>query len=296
VFIDGHPIKGSPYSFMVCYNYSKVDKPSKIVDNDGTIGRTWGIAFGKDGMWAVTDTCNHCVYIYDNNDELLRKFGSKGSGVGQFEKPTGVAFDNYNHLFVSDYTTNIVQEFDLDGNCLSNFGSKGTGYGQLDKPQALEVLNGKVYVCESHNHRISVFQCGDFCLVIGEKELNKPMDMKIDHGSSRLIVCDSGHKQIFIFALTGECFGTFDPKRFRRPLYYHPCSLAIDVNGFMLIRDLGDCHLRIYDKDGNCIHECGSSGGNPGQFTAPFGMALSLQGSIYATDGIRQRIQIFSIK
>ena len=298
VFIDGHPIKGSPYSFIVCYNYTNLNKPSKIVDNNGTIGTTRGIAFGKDGIWAVADTSNHCVYIYDNKDQLLRKFGSKGGGAGQFERPTGVAFDDNDHLYVADYVNNVVQEFDIDGCYVSNFGSKGTDYGQLDGPQALEAYNGKVYVCEYNNHRISVFQSGDFCQVIGKEELSKPMDVKIDVGNSHLIVCDSGHKHVFVFALTGECFGNFNTKGIRRniiPLFYNPCSLAIDINGFLLIRDLSDCHLRIYDRDGNCIHEFGSKGVNPGQFVAPFGLALSPLGSIYASDEIRRRIQIFSV-
>ncbi|XP_065888357.1 tripartite motif-containing protein 2-like isoform X2 [Dysidea avara] len=297
VFIDGYPIKGSPYSFIVSYNYPAVNKPTKIVDNNGTIGTTRSIAFGKNGMWAVTDTSNYCVYIYDDKDELLRKFGSKGSGAGQFEKPFGVAFDENYHLYVSDSTNNVVQEFDIDGNYLSNFGSKGTDYGELDDPRALEAYNGKVYVCEFSNHRISVFQSGDFCQVIGKEELSKPMDMKIDIANSQLIVCDTGHKHIFIFALTGECSGTFDTKGIRRnviPLYYSPCSLNIDVNGFILVRDLSNCHLRIYDRDGNCIHECGSKGVKPGQFLAPFALALSPRGSIYACDEGSRRIQIFS--
>ena len=298
VFIEGRPIKGSPYSIVVSYNYPKVDKPDKIVDNEGTIGRTHSIAFDKNGMWAVTDTSNHCVYIYNNKDELLRKFGSKGENIGQFEKPYGVAFDENHHLYVSDIIKSVVQEFDIDGNYLSNFGTKGTGYGQLDEPRSLEVYNGKVYVCELNNHRISVFQSGDFCRVIGEEKLDKPMDMKIDRGSSRLIVCDRGHKHVFIFALTGECFGTFDTKGIRRnivPLYYSPCSLAVDMNGFILVRDISDCHLRIYDRDGNCIHECGSQGRKAGQFWGPFGLAISPQGSIYACDEGSKRIQIFSV-
>jgi len=80
-------------------------------------------------------------------DQMVKEFGSKGSGVVQFEKPFGVAFDDSHHLYVSDSINNVVQEFDIDSNYLSSFGSKGSETGQLDQPRRLEVYSGKVYVC-----------------------------------------------------------------------------------------------------------------------------------------------------
>ena len=56
-------------------DYTRVDKHSKIVNNDGNMGKPWGIAFGKNGMWAVADWSNHCVYVFDGHDQLVRKFG-----------------------------------------------------------------------------------------------------------------------------------------------------------------------------------------------------------------------------
>ena len=48
---------------MQC-DYTRVCKQSKIANNDGKMGQLWGIAFGKNGMWAVSDNTEHCVYIY----------------------------------------------------------------------------------------------------------------------------------------------------------------------------------------------------------------------------------------
>ena len=63
VFVKGEQIKGSPYSIMV-RDYTSVNKPSKIVNNDGNIGEPWGIAFGKNGMWAVADFFNNCMCVH----------------------------------------------------------------------------------------------------------------------------------------------------------------------------------------------------------------------------------------
>ena len=98
VSINGEQIKGSPYSIVVQgRNYQAIDKPSKIVNNNGSMGRPWGVAFGRNGLWAVADYSNHCVYIFDDKDQLVRKFGSNGSNNGQFSDPRGVAFDSHNH-------------------------------------------------------------------------------------------------------------------------------------------------------------------------------------------------------
>ena len=69
VSVNGQQIKGSPYSLVVqyeIYDYTRVGiyRPSKIVGNDGG---PWGIAFGKNGIWAVADSTEHCVYMFDDN-------------------------------------------------------------------------------------------------------------------------------------------------------------------------------------------------------------------------------------
>ena len=51
-------------------------------------------------MWVVSDHSNHCVYIFDSQDQLVKTFGSKGKSNGQFDGPAGLAFDDDNNLYV----------------------------------------------------------------------------------------------------------------------------------------------------------------------------------------------------
>ena len=67
-------------------NYTRVGKPSKIVDDDGNLG------YDKNAMWAVADWSKHCVYIFDGQDQLIREVGSPGSHSRQLNKPEGVAY------------------------------------------------------------------------------------------------------------------------------------------------------------------------------------------------------------
>ena len=90
-------------------DHTSVNKPSKIVNNVGNVGKPCGIAFSKNGMWAVADNSNHCVYVFDSEDQLIREFGSNGFGNGQFNGPQGVAFYNDNHLYVADCVNHRIQ-------------------------------------------------------------------------------------------------------------------------------------------------------------------------------------------
>ena len=58
VTIEGQHIKGSHYSIMMCRDYKSVDKPIKVVNDGGNMSCPYAIAFGRDGVWAVTD-CNY---------------------------------------------------------------------------------------------------------------------------------------------------------------------------------------------------------------------------------------------
>ena len=111
VTIKGQQIKGSPFNVKV---HGKYTKPSKVVNEGGRMGQPYGIAFGRDGMWAVTDDYNHCVWIFDREDQLVRKFGSFGNSNGEFDRPLGIAFDANNHLYVTDHCNHRVQKFDIN--------------------------------------------------------------------------------------------------------------------------------------------------------------------------------------
>ena len=64
ITIEGDHIKGNPSATMVVQHrdYKTINKPRKIVTNDGKLGNPWGIAFGKEGVWA--DYSNKlCVHV-----------------------------------------------------------------------------------------------------------------------------------------------------------------------------------------------------------------------------------------
>ena len=294
VCINGEQIKGSPYSIVVGRNYQAIDKPNKIVNNNGSMIRPWGVAFGRNGLWAVADNSNHCVYIFDDRDELVRKFGSNGSNNGQFSSLVGVAFDSHNHLYVVDNGNYRVQKFDTNGNYLLQFGSYGASDGQLNSPHGVTVHNDKVYIADYSNKRISVFQTnGKFCISFGSDQLGSPTDVTVS-ANNHLLVADLTNNCIYTYTLDGHYVGKFGTPGSGRGQLDSPYSLTTDLNGFIIVADSGNHRVSIFDKDHNCIHCFGSNGTANGQFKYPNGIAVSPNGSIYVTDSSNKRIQIFS--
>ena len=292
VFVNGEQIKESPYSVMV-RDYTSVNKHSKIVNNDGNMGRPWGIAFGKNGMWAVADFLNYCVYVFDGEDQLIRTFGSHGSGNGQFKFPEGVAFDYDNHLYVADCGNHRIQKFTIDGLYLLQFGSEGSGNAKIQCPKGLTIHNGKVYISDSDNHRISIFQTdGVFLHTIGSGKVQCPHDVAVNN--NHLLVVDNAHHCIYTFTLDGDYVGKFGTRGTGTGQLNSPYSFAVDLYGFILVADTSNHRMLIFDKDGNYITSFGSKGSAVGQFQRPYGIAVSLNGNIYVSDHNNKRIQIFS--
>ena len=293
VFVNGEEIKGSPYSVMV-RDYTSRNKPSKIVNNDGNMGHPWGIAFGKNGMWAIADHTKDCVYIFDGEDQLVRKFGSHGSGNGQFSIPEGVAFDSDDHLYVVDYGNHRVQKFTIDGKYLLKFGGEGSEIGKMKFPRGLAVHNHKVYVTDCGNIRISVFQTdGKFHHTIGSGQLGIPYDVTVN-GNDQLLVADYGRHCICTFTLDGDYVGKFGTRGTGRGQLYCPYSVAVDLYSFILVADTYNHRVSIFDQNGNFFHRFGSEGSAIGQFKRPHGIAVSANGNVYVSDCDNKRIQVFS--
>src|SRR4029450_6415590 len=88
----------------------------------------------------------------------LTKWGSQGSGDGQFQAPDGVAVDGGGNGYVVDRRNNRIEEFTVRGMCVSAWVSQGSGAGQFDGPDDVAVDgSGNVYVADGNNHRIQKF-------------------------------------------------------------------------------------------------------------------------------------------
>jgi len=76
---------------------------------------------GTDGRLYVTDTGNYRVQKLTSNFTFITKWGTVGSGPGQFYGPWGIAVDRQNYVYVVDSANSRVEKFGPSG------GGGGTG-------------------------------------------------------------------------------------------------------------------------------------------------------------------------
>jgi YD repeat-containing protein len=122
----------------------------------------------EDGMWLafdsaghlwVTDSGNNRVQEFSSTGTYMAKFGTAGTGHGQFNHPQGIAFDTSGHMFVADFGNNRIQEFTSTGAFIATFATKGSGEGQLSKPQGIGIApNGDVWAGDMNNGRLEQYR------------------------------------------------------------------------------------------------------------------------------------------
>jgi DNA-binding beta-propeller fold protein YncE len=116
------------------------------------------IARGPDDRLYVTDTMNFRVQIFEADGRFVKTFGKLGDGSGDFDKPKGIAVDSEGHIYVVEGFNDVVQIFDADGRLLLVVGGSGSEDGQFWLPSGITIANDVIYVADSANQRLEVFQ------------------------------------------------------------------------------------------------------------------------------------------
>ena len=121
------------------------------------------------GNLYVADSFNHRVEKFTSAGVFLGRWGSEGSGDGEFNLPTDIAVDGGGSVYVAD-GGNYLQKFDANGTFLSRWGEHGAGDGQFNAPCGIAVDDsGNVYVADTYNHRVQKFDSnGTFLAKWGE--------------------------------------------------------------------------------------------------------------------------------
>ena len=94
----------------------KGDGQFKLTTNDPNPDSTGAIAFAPDGSFYVADNGNYRVEKFNKDRKFVTKWGSFGTGPGQFGSPKGIATDGTTVWVADDGGT--LQAFDASGKFL----------------------------------------------------------------------------------------------------------------------------------------------------------------------------------
>lgn len=190
-------------------------------------------------------------------------FGAPRAGYGSFRlgaSPAGLAFSG-STLLVADPLDDRILRFTKRGRALGSFGHAGIvpGGTNMLAPEGIAVHRGSVFVAMNGNDRIDVFRRGRW---------------------RRMFYVRFNVRRVFGFtrgAGSGQLHNPYGIARSPR-------------NGLFYVADLNNSRINRYNASGAPRGHLGSFGLGPGQFLAPFGVAVDRAGDVWVSDRERNLI------
>lgn len=233
--------------------------------------------------------------------EFVTKWGSFGTGDGQFNTPMGVAIDTQGNVLVVEYSNHRVQRFSSSGTFLYKWGSYGTGNGQFFFPTAVAVdYSNNVYVSENGNC-VKKFTPGGFfvtkwgTLGSGDGQFNNPAGIAVDIKNGDVVfVSDFSNYRIQKFTSSGIFLAKWGTYGSGDGQFSGPTGIAVNNSGDVYVVDGYNHRIQKFTSNGTFLAKWGSQGSGDGQFKNPAGVATDSWGNVYVADANNKRIQKFT--
>lgn len=124
----------------------------------GQVNDPRGLDISGDRL-VVADTGNKRVQLFEiHGDEAIPTVIETGKIDHPFITPVGVAIhEATGRIFVADRDTHRIYRFSPDGAIQMYFGGYGDAPGLLNAPADIDIRGDRLYVTDSRNHRVQVF-------------------------------------------------------------------------------------------------------------------------------------------
>lgn len=245
------------------------------------------------GVLYVTEEAHHRVRKFSASGEVVASWGGNGSAgrmprggsqPGQFNRPAGVAVGRVNgedRVYVVDALNHRVQQFSPDGSLLHLWGHLGSGPGEFNLPWgvAVDSARDRVFVSDWRNDRIQQFDLsGRFVAAFGRTgtapgELDRPAGIAVDPDGN-VAVADWGNDRVLVLDPAGE-------------------PLAVLIGHGDQLSKAAQKTLASNEQMAKARAAYGGTHPLDRFFWAPTGVAFDAQGTLYAADTLRQRLQVY---
>jgi ABC-type Fe3+ transport system permease subunit/DNA-binding beta-propeller fold protein YncE len=219
------------------------------------LGKAKGMGLDPDGHVLVIEPHYMRVNHFDGSGRLLAQWGKRGTNAGAFILPRDIVVNSRGEYFLSEYTVvDRVQRFGpirFGSNSVPvemprfevTWGQPGDGPGRFSRAEGLGIgPNDEVYVADSCNHRVQVFDREGRLLRTHGKpgsnagQFSYPFDIVVDargnqflceFGNSRISVLDAKDQLIEVVGGAGAAPGQFA----------NPWAIAMDSKGNLYVAD-----------------------------------------------------------
>ena len=237
---------------------------------------------------------------YAQTYSLVIKWGSTGSGNGQFDNPNDIAVDGKGYVYVTEYGNNRVQKFTSDGVFVTKWGIYGTGDGQFNGSTCIAVDNeGYVYVTDQHGDHVQKFTNTGFFVTkwgsygAGDGQFSGPYGIAVD-GEGYVYVADYDNSRVQKFTSDGVFVTKWGSYGAGDGQFNGSSYVAVDSEGYVYVSDNWNHRIQKFTNTGSFITQWGYNGAGDGQFRRPHGIAVDGKGYVYVADRDNSRVQKFT--
>lgn len=235
------------------------------------------------GILAEYGEIVHAPYIDKENARVT--FGRKGVKPGCLSVPLGLSHGN-NSIFVVDMMNHRIQVFNMDGDYELKF-----GWQQLSKPHGIFVDFPKIFVTDSDQNAIYLFQIEDsnglLLSCIGIDSLDTPLGISGDnHGC--IYVADSNNNRVAVFDIANSVLS----REIGNAKLNNPRDVTIHADNVYVIDYSVPFHVHQFELDGTEMRSIISLKGGTGTLF----FCIDTSDNIIVSDGASSCMQMFNSK
>ncbi|HUL98352.1 MAG TPA: hypothetical protein VLU24_02740 [Mycobacterium sp.] len=231
---------------------------------------------------------------------FLGKFGSQGSGDGQFFDPEAVAVDQRGTVFVADTGNHRIEKVTGTGTFLLQWGSMGSADGQFHSPEGVAADGaGNVFVTDLNNNRIEKFDNQGTFLTswgaagTGDGQFSGPVGVAVD-ATGDVYVADRFNNRVQKFTNTGSFITKWGSAGSGDGQFANPVGVAVDQNLNVFVADFFNDRIQKFTSTGAFLTKWGSTGSGDGQFIGARAVAVDEGGDVFAVDDGNDRVEEFT--
>jgi sugar lactone lactonase YvrE len=215
----------------------------KLVEPIGVaVDNTQGIVF-------VSDVRLQRVFGYDPEGELAVAIGKQG----EFDNPSGLAVDESGgRLYVADPRNHRIRVYGTsDGEFLFEFGQRGSEEGEMNFPTNLFVSNRKLYITDTGNFRIQIFDLdGNYLGGFGKVgdspgQLARPKGVAVDK-DGHIYIVDAAFDNFQIFDEEGRLYLFVGSAGHRPGYFWLPAGIHIDHRDRIYVADSYNRRIQVF--------------------------------------------------
>ncbi|MCX8129196.1 MAG: carboxypeptidase regulatory-like domain-containing protein [Clostridia bacterium] len=265
-----------------------------VTGNNAPFNGPTDSAVDSNGNLYISDFGNNRIVKFDKSGKFLTAYGTYGSEVGKFYKPSGIATDGQDRVYVADTYNNRVVRF-KDDNANGTIeadewqvwgGISGNGPLQFNKPMGVYVKGNVVYVADTYNHRISVFDNSDASATwkafgmngSAEGQFKAPYDVAIDN-EDNIWVSDTFNNRVQSFDKDFSYLSSFSAN--------YPYGLGVDSLGNVFAAERQSGYIKCVNNN----FTFAGKGTTAGLFTSPVGVNIDKSDTIWVVDATAAKIQ-----